>query len=651
MTPHTNTPARHARRLLAIALAGLAASAAASITLAQNLPATGSSDETVNLERYVVSASRVRQDAKTTPSSITVLSPAELQRVQITDLRDALHLAPGVNVVETGGALGSMTEVTIRGASSSHTLFLIDGIRVNSEDPTNSYANLIGAGGLNGTGRVEVLRGAQSILYGSSAIGGVVAIETTRGDGAPAIEAGAAGGSFATLGGAFSASGSVDLNSIAAGSWGPSPLHYSASVSGIRTDNDRDGNFFSQLAFATRLEVDVSKALTIGATYRNLHNDYTESGNLHDPSSGGHADLRFSLATLYAEARPLDTLASRLTLGLVNSEYDWDRTAWGSAMDASRRVIDWQNTWQVIQQLQLVAGLNAEWSRYDNASVGHKLKDNVRSAYVSANATPVKNLVLALGARVDDYDTFRRHATWRAGVAYRVEQTATTLRANYGTGYNAPSPNYVLGGGWYEPSPDLKPEKSKGWDVGVEQDVWDNRLSIGATWFQNDFKDKFNGNDWHVTGYLYTNIPGATTKGVELSVVAHPIQGLSVRAAYTHLNARDNAGTRLTRQPRHTATADVNYQITPEWLAGAGVTSISDRPNDKYYDPSIPYPNSNVSQPMSDYILARLYTSYEIRPGLTLRARVENLFDKEYQTVADYPGLPIGVFAGIEWKF
>jgi vitamin B12 transporter len=390
-----------------------------------------------------------------------------------------------------------------------------------------------------------------------------------------------------------------------------------------------------------------SHSLTIGATYRHSRNDYHEAGNLHDPSTGGHADQSFDLATLYAEARPLDTLASRLTLGLVNSDYIWDRTAAPSTMDASRRVIDWQNTWQAIDQLQLVAGLNAEWSDYDNASVGHKLKDNVRSAYVSANTAPVENLNLTLGVRADDYDTFGTHATWRAGVAYRVEQTATTLRANYGTGYNAPSPNYVLGGGWYVASPDLKPEKSKGWDIGVEQDLLDNHLTLGAAWFQNDFKNKFSTTSTPDFLYQYINIPGATTKGVELSLVARPLQGLSIRAAYTHLNARDNAGARLIRQPRHTVTADVNYQITPEGLAGAGVTSVIDRAEETYWDSNW----MQHAQPMSDYLLARLYTSYEIRPSLTLRARVENLFDKEYQTVADYPGLPLGVFAGIEWKF
>ncbi|MDR0902498.1 MAG: TonB-dependent receptor [Opitutaceae bacterium] len=639
----THSLFRRAERLFAIALAGLAANAITAGALAQASASAGSPDETVRLDRYVVSAARAPQDLKTTPSSVTVISLLEMRRSQITDLREALQTAPGVNVVETGGALGSQTSVNIRGASAPHTLFLLDGIRINSEDPTNRYASIFGAGGLTGAGRVEVLRGAQSILYGSSAIGGVITLDTTRGDGALTGALGVEGGVFATVSGAASASGSVDLRS-AGGGWGPAPLHYSLALSALSTENDRSHNDFKQIAFATRLECDILPNLFAGVTYRSAHNDYDEPGTLHDPSTAGHANQRFDLVTLYAGWRPIEALASRLTLGFVNSDYDWDRTAFPSTMTATRKVIDWQNTWQAVEWVQVVAGLNAEWSRYDNASL--ILKDNVRSAYLSANAAPVKNLDVTLGVRADDYDTLDAHVTWRAGVAYRVEQTATTLRANYGTGYNAPSPNYVLGGGWYEPSPSLKPEKSKGWDAGFEQDLWDNRITVGAAWFRNDFENKFDA-AWNVFGYRYNNIPGATTKGVEVSLAARPHSQVGVRAAYTHLNARDDSGARLIRQPRNILTGDVNYQATPEWLVGLGVSWVADRPDDTYFDASF----AQYQQSMGDYALVRFYTSYEIRPGLTLRARAENLCDKEYQTVADYPGLPLGVFAGIEWKF
>ncbi|OAM91098.1 TonB-dependent receptor [Termitidicoccus mucosus] len=635
---------RHAGRLFAIALAGFAANALTAIVPAQApSPAGPSSEELVRLDRYVVSAARTQQDVKTTPSSVTVISLREMNRAQITDLRAALQTAPGVNVVETGGALGSQTSVSIRGASAAHTLFLIDGIRINSEDPTNRYANILGAGGLAGLDRVEVLRGAQSILYGSSAIGGVVSLATVRGDGSPVVTLGADGGSFGTIGGAASVSGSADLRSRS-GSWGPAPLHYSMSLSALSTQNDRSHNDFKQISFASRLDCDISSKLAAGVTYRAMNNDYDEPGTLHDPSTAGHAVQRFDLITVYADWHPLEAFAFRLTYGFVDSDYDWDETAYPSTMTARRNVIDWQNTWQALEQLQLVAGLNAEWSRYDNASL--ILDDDVRSAYLNAVATPVKNLALTAGVRVDDYNTFDAHVTWRTGLSYRIEKTATTLRANYGTGYNAPSPNYVLGGGWYEPSPGLEPEQSKGWDFGVEQDLWGNRITLGAAWFRNEFENKFDA-AWNVSGYRYRNIPGATAEGVELSLAARPHQKVGVRAAYTYLNTRDDSGARLIRQPRHALVGDVNFQATPAWLIGLGATLVADRPDDTYFDASF----TQYRQKMHDYALARLYSAYEVKPGLTLRARVENLFDKEYQTVADYPGLPIGVFAGIEWKF
>ncbi len=596
------------------------------------------------LDEIVVSAARTPQDIKTTPSTVSVISLPEMQREQITDLRTALQTIPGVNVVETGGALGSKSPVLIRGAGSQHTLFLIDGIRMNTEDWTSSYGNFLGASGLAGLERLEVLRGAQSTLYGSAAMGGVISLETARGSGPATGTLSAGGGSFDTFGALAAIAGSGNLR----GGEGNGPLSYSFSLGGVSTANDRANNDFDQLNFSTRLEYAISDLFSAGITYRGLTSKYDEPGPTYDATQAGHVDQEVSIFTAYADWHPSTAFASRLTYGWVQNLYDWSDTLFPSNAHSTRNVIDWQNTWQTTEWLQLVAGLNAEWSRYTANNL--VANDDLRSFYANVLMQPVRNLEYTIGFRVDDYDTFDTHSTWRTGAAYRIEKTATTFRANYGTGFNAPSPEYVLGGRFYQPSPDLKPEESKGWDAGIEQDLWAGRVTLGATYFHNEFTNKFDFTHYDPLTYLIItgNMTGeATAQGVELSLSARPHDKIHTRIAYTYLSAHDDTGKRLPYSARHMFTGDINVQATQSWLIGAGLTLVAGRPDESYYDSSFNF----VTQKMDNFITARLYSSYEIKNGLMLKARIENLFDKNYQPMAGYPGLPLGIFGSIEWRF
>lgn len=623
-----------------IAATGPAARAQSTLASAQQ-----QQPDTVELEAYVVSASRTEQNIKLTPSSVTSIALSNMENLQIPDLRTALQTIPGVNVSETGGATGSQSAIYIRGASKNHTLFLVDGIRMNAEDWTSDYNNFLGASGLAGLERVEILRGPQSTLYGSAALGGVISLETARGRGPAHGMIAVEGGSFASIGGVAAVAGSAP---IATGfSAQPQSLSYSASLSASYTENDRDNNDFRQFSGSTRIEYKLADSITAGFTYRGLKSRYEEPGPVYSPGDAGILDLDVNIATVYAAWNPIDSFDTRLTYGWVQNIYDWD-SSYPSLAHSTRNVLDWQNTWQAIEQLQIVGGVNVEWSRY--TSGGETESDRLVSAYVNAVANPVKNLELTAGVRVDDYNTFDTRATWRAGAAYRIEKTNTTLRATYGTGFNAPAPQYVRGGGWYSASADLNPEKSKGWDIGFEQDVWGDRITFGGAFFRNDFDNKFVA---YPDGYLYkyTNIPSATTKGVEAYVYARPFVRMGVQIAYTYLDTHDSGGARLIRMPRHVFSGDVNYRITKEVLVGAGVTFAAGRPSETYTTYDAYWNPTTTVQRMGDYANIRLYGSYEVCSGLRLKLRVENLFDKDYDTVAGYPALPIGVFGGIEWKF
>jgi vitamin B12 transporter len=610
---------------------------------AASTPDNDATSTTVQLEAYVVSAARTQQNIKLTPSSVTSLALSGLSRIQIPDLRTALQMTPGVNISETGGGIGSQSTISIRGAGTNQTLFLIDGIRMNSEDFTSDYRNFLGAAGLAGLDRVEILRGPQSTLYGSAAMGGVVSLETARGRGPASGAITLDGGSFNTIGATASVAGSspVVINLTSA----PQTLGYSAALTASRTDNDRDYNTSKQYSGSTRIEYQLADRVTAGFTYRGTRSSYEEPGSTYSPWPG-IADLNIDIATLYVDWKPLSIFNTRLIYGWIQNIYDMrnpDGTP-SSYAHSTRNVVDWQNTWQALEQLQLIAGINAEWSIYDYASNDLDYSERLASAYINAIANPVKNLELTLGVRGDDYSTFNSHATWRAGVAYRIEKSKTTLRATYGTGFNAPSPQYVSGGGYYVASPGLNPEKSKGWDIGIEQDLWHDRITLGASYFRNDFQDKFGYQYDAFWNTLTYNIPGATTKGLEAFLYTRLIAGLNAQLTYTYLDARENNGARLIRMPRHMLATDVNCQFTKKLLVGAGFNWVADRPDESTFatPPTVSMPG---------YITVRAYASCNVCKNLKLKLRVENLLDKKYDTVAGYPGLPLGAFGGVEWKF
>jgi vitamin B12 transporter len=206
----------------------------------------------------VVSATRTPQDAQFTTSSVDVVPLLKLDLAQVDDLRTALSAVPGVNIVNTG-APGGQTSVFIRGSSSTQTLFVVDGIPMNSR--AAGYNNFLGAADITGIDRIEVLRGPQSTLYGSSAMGGVIFIDSTRGCGAPTGNVSTTFGSFDTWGASAAVSG------------GTSTVGYSASLARYSTDNVHDNNAFDSWSYSTRIEGTPTSTLLVGATFRGQQND------------------------------------------------------------------------------------------------------------------------------------------------------------------------------------------------------------------------------------------------------------------------------------------------------------------------------------------------------------------------------------------
>ena len=575
------------------------------------------------LDAYVVSATRTPQDPKLSSSSVTLLPLADLQAAQTVDLRTALAQTPGV-VVVSSGATGGQSSVFLRGANSDQTLFIVDGVRMN--DRSTAYLNFLSGADLLGLERVEVLRGPQSTLYGSSAMGGVILLETAHGGGTPAGVAEATAGSFSTFDGAI------------AGKGGDASLGYSGSLARTTTANDRPNNDYKQWSYSTRLESQVAPAWLVGATLRGQQGDYEEPGSRLYASAGKVAADNH-LVTAYGQWRPGVDFNSRLTVAWHQREYSFAGAYGLSRSQNTRDIADWQNTWVASPQIEVVAGANAEQSRYtiDGASTD----DHSRAGYLSTTAKPFQALVLTGGLRYDDYASAGGATTGRAGVAW-LPTDGTKLHATYGTGFEAPGSDDRYGvPQWGQlPSPGLRPEKSRGWDAGIDQTLANGHMTLSATYFHNRFSDLF---DYAITDFTtyqgrIINRSRATTQGAEFAADVRLGTGAGVRASYTYLEARDDvSGTRLLRRPRHAGDVDAHVLATKAWLIGAGLHVIADR--------------IDSGGPLGSWTTARLYTSYAITSGLQLKLRVENALNKAYEEVLGYAALPRGVFGSVEWRF
>lgn len=596
--------------------------------------------DSTRLEELVVTATRSPTPLHAVGSSADLLLPGELKRRQLFSLRDALQLAPGGVVLGNGGP-GAVSSLFLRGVSSSQTLFLVDGIRVN--DANTNAGSFLGGVDLAGLGRLEIVRGPQSTLYGGAAIGGVVSLDAARGEGPARGVAEVEGGSFESWRGRLSANGGTETFRLA------------ASLTANATENQRRPNDWDQRTQLLRVDYRVGSRLETGATLRGLQQNYTSPGDLRTTNTTPEGTTTFenNLATLWLEAKPIDQWRSRLTLG-GQEQYTKGTGRFNGGdefsftLGNSRRVLDWQNTLLVSSRTMLVAGINREWS--SATSDGESLDERLFGVYAEAAITPLEALAITAGVRSDNYNTFDDAITWRGTGAWRIASSGTKLRASYGTGFMPPSLAARFGSVFQEPNPGIRPERSRGWDAGIDQVVADGRATLGVTWFHNSLKDLigFEGADFPAKG-RNVNVDRARTQGVEASVRvnAGPVDA---RLAWTILSAvslseTDPALERLIRRPRHTLSGDAGVDLGTRALVGFGILVVAGRQDTDFNS----FPSIRVDP--GDYAVARLYGSFEAGRGISLRARVENLFDSRYEPVYGFPGLGRSVAGSVGVAF
>ncbi len=593
-----------------------------------------------DLQEIVTSATRYARPLSEIGSSISIINADDMEKSQTVFVQDILQTVPGLSLNQSG-AFGGVSTLRIRGASTDQTVILIDGVQINDVSAPGGgfdFANL----DPNGIERVEVLRGPQSIMYGSDAIGGVINIITPTGSDGLSGSLFGEGGSYNT----FRAGGHI--------AGGTDKLNFSLSGSGITTDgiskaDENDGNSETDGYRNISLHGKITGKLSENHSLQ-LISRYVDSRNDFDgfpPPFYALADTdetSFTKEFLIAGRGFFNYLDGALqnTLSVEYSTTDRSGEAGGVdqpflSFEGSRFNLDYFGHYDVSDDFGLSFGLQHEETKADTIS---PLKFNIDSIFTELSWQGVEGLTLTAGVRYDDHNQYGGTTTPRITAAYYFPTSETKIFANWGEGFKAPSVfqlTYICGFcGLISPNADLKAEESDGWEIGLEQRVADGKVLLAVTYFNQNITNMIDF-DFAIG---YGNLANVHTKGVELSLDAQLSENLTVNGNYTFTDATDRAtGDDLIRVPRNAAFAGVNWQASPVLNLGLSLT-YNGKEKGNFFSPDV-----------TGWTRVDFKVAYNINDDIEIYGRIDNLTDKEYQQISGYGTADRSYFAGIRGKF
>ena len=564
------------------------------LTLATATPALA---ETVDSERgddIVVTASGIEQPRDRVGVDDRDRLTDFVARRQSVDVVDLLATTPGVRF-NRSGSTGSVASISLRGAETTQTLVLIDGVKVN--DPSGigdgyDFGHLL-TGNID---RIEVLRGSNSVVHGSQAIGGAY---------------------FRTDG-----------------------------ISSAAVGTEKDG--YKNFAGNARLKVAFSDALSLDLRgyYINADLDYDSFFGAPADSADvakldqyvGYAGLNLGLFD--------GNFTSRAAVTWMRGERDYDFVR-GTAPDygysGSNLRFEYQGVVTPVQQAKLIFGYEHERPDYDFFGFGStdSQKADIDSVYALGIVQPVTGLSLSGGVRHDDHSQFGGATTFGANANYSPNAGATNFRLSYGEGFKAPSLYQLYDA--FSGNAALRPERSKSYDIGVDQSLAEGRALISLTAFLRNTDDQINYDN---ATFTYGNIDRTRAKGVEATLALKPVDALNVTASYSYIDARDRSGRpafdgkRLPRRAEHAVSLSADYDWSFGLSTGATLTMVGDSFDD--------FAN-NV--PLDGYALAGIRASFPVSGHFEITGRVDNLFDADYATAFNYGTYGRAAYGGVRARF
>ena len=586
------------------------------------------------------------------PGSVTVITADDLDKRQTRDIADVLRDVPGVAVAGVAG----QTQIRLRGSEANHVLVLVDGMEVS--DP---FAGEFDIGTLQAEpgARLEMLRGAQSALYGPDAIGGVVAYQSASGDNLPGFAARLEGGTQGTVNGAAR--------------YGAYGIGWDAALSAVVVSTDGQPNARNgtrdigrdSYTLAGKGSVEVTDTLTLRAAARFIRTEGQTNDSDFDttsPTFGFIIDspgVTFTNEAIYAllGAR-LDTLDGRWTHDLSAQIANVDRetdSPFGltSASEGDRFKASYVSALEVADDHNLTFAADYEVEGFRNATPGGFVFDERREieqvGLVGEYRYSGEAFDLSAALRHDFNDLFRDATTFRVGAGYRITGS-TRLRAAAGSGVKNPGFFELYGfvDGRFIGNDALRPEKSTGWEVGIDQDLGDSaRLSV--TYFDSELE-----------GEIFTTFPPPTfiatpanrtttseQRGLEVAFNARFGPHWSLDAAYSYLDAEEN-GREEVRRARHIASMALTWEAPGDAASATLVVRHNGASlDDAFTDPSfVP-----VRVTLDDYTLVGVNARARLADGIAAFARIENLLGEDYEQVFSFVSPGRSAVVGVEARF
>lgn len=582
-------------------------------------------DELILLDSVTLSASTQPVDLSRTGATVDVITAEEMQKAGNLQLLNQLARLPGVSFTQNGG-MGSTAALRLRGLSGPYIGVQIDGIDVADASGTQCQYDF-GTTSIAGLSRVEVLRGSQSALYGSSAIGGVVDITTFRAtkDGLSA-QTGVEAGSNATYSGTASVAYRDDRTELAFSASRTTTEGISTAAAGT----EKDGFGATFLSFYGAVNLTEGLRVGINGFARNSHSEFDSTSFSYPylPVDGADTeDGKLRGGRVFAE---FDT-------GAVENELSYSHQTtsryyplgWTQHYDSERDTLSYKGRWKASDQVSLNWGAERMRETFSSDSDGGDTATT--SVFGEALYAPTDRLDLSLALRNDDHSVFGSKATGRAAAAWRPTDD-WVIRAVVSTGFRAPSLYELYG---YYGNTSLTPETSRSLELGAEY-LLPGGGSVQATLFDTRIDDKI---QW--SGGSYNQVPGTSTvRGIELTAHRPLADGWEIYGNYTYTDAYSAAGgshSRLIRVPRHDLVLGVDARITDRIGGNASLQYVAD-----VLDSGGALPN---------YTLVNLGVTYALTDTAEAYLRVENALNQDYETVQGYGQPGRQVFVGVRASF
>jgi vitamin B12 transporter len=628
----------------------------AASVLAVAVPSYAQEEESA-LDQIIVTGARTPLTISEVGAATTVIGREEIERRQARYLTDLLRTVPGFAISHTG-VVGSQTQVRVRGSEANHVLVLIDGVRANDPATGDEFRwEHLTTGNIE---RVEIVRGAQSSLWGSDAVAAVVHV-ITRGSGEN-LNAYAEGGSNSTMNAGASGRTGGDRWSLSGG------VEYldtdGQNIS--RTGDELDGSDITTASVSASFDATDALTFDAGLRYVDAYSQFdpvdffltglptdgdvaTESDNLY-ANLGGRLETLDGKVVHHLGVRYFDSDHRNLVDGVEDGSAASDRTTAAYQADIgigeNRLALALEHEKTTFQQRgEMVFGDPNQDQEIDTTSV-----------IADYHALAGERFTWLLSARYDDNSDFDSIVTGRLALSYRWSET-TTFRSSIGKGQKNPTFTERFGffPGQFVGNPDLKPEKSMSYDIGIDQQLLDGALLLQATVFYQDLENEINGFVFDPVTFLATaeNMEGDSERsGIELAGRWNLSERFAIAGSYTYTDSQEPSPTgedvRELRRPRHAGNLSLDFSsLNEKWQATLAADYGGTR-NDIFFPP---FPDPSEIVTLDAYWLVDLAVQYRVTPAVTLFARGTNLLDDEYEQVYGYRTLGRAGYVGVRTSF